>query len=60
MLNWNHVLILLVVFFAMNMGASGIAPSFSAVFGGSLIKKTTALLLFTVFVVYYYVVWIIG
>lgn len=39
------------VIFAMNMGASGIAPSFAAVYGGNLIKKHIALLLFTVFVV---------
>ncbi len=45
------ILILLVIFFAMNMGASGIAPSFAAAFGGKTIKKEKALLLFTVFVI---------
>ena len=35
----------------MNMGASGIAPTFSAVYGGRLIKKRTAALLFTLFVI---------
>jgi len=45
------LLILLVVFFAMNMGASGIAPSFAAVYGGRLIGKRKAFFLFTLFVV---------
>lgn len=40
-----------VVFFAMNMGGSGIAPTFSAVYGGGLIKKKIAALLFTIFVI---------
>jgi len=35
----------------MNMGASGIAPSFAAIFGGKLIKKRNALFLFGIFVV---------
>jgi phosphate/sulfate permease len=35
----------------MNMGASGIAPSFAAVYGGKLIPKRKALLLFWVFVI---------
>src|SRR3989338_2932531 len=38
------------MFFAMNMGGSGIAPTFSAVYGGGLIKKRYAILLFTIFV----------
>ena len=37
-------------FFALNMGASGIAPTFSAVYGGRLIKRRLAVILFTVFV----------
>ena len=36
------ILIGVTIFFAMNMGASGIAPTFSAVYGGKLIKKKTA------------------
>ena len=44
-------LTIVVIFFAMNMGASGIAPSFAAVYGGKLIKKRNALLLFSLFVV---------
>lgn len=44
-------LIIVVIFFAMNMGASGIAPTFSAVYGGRLIKKKLATILFTIFVV---------
>ncbi|MBI4335749.1 MAG: inorganic phosphate transporter [Candidatus Omnitrophica bacterium] len=45
------LLYLVAVFFAMNMGASGIAPTFSAVYGGRLIKRRTAVLLFTFFVI---------
>ena len=44
-------LIAVVIFFAMNMGASGIAPSFAAIYGGKLIKKKTLLLLFGLFVI---------
>lgn len=33
------------------MGASGIAPSFAAIYGGNIIKKRNALLLFSVFVI---------
>ncbi|OGW82702.1 MAG: hypothetical protein A2987_03585 [Omnitrophica bacterium RIFCSPLOWO2_01_FULL_45_10] len=40
-----------VIFFAMNMGGSGIAPTFSAVYGGRLIRKRYAVILFTVFVI---------
>lgn len=42
---------LIVVFFAINMGASGIAPSFAASYGGKLIKKKTALVVFGIFVI---------
>lgn len=45
------LLILLVVFFAVNMGASGIVPSFAPVCGARLIKKRNAYLLFTAFVI---------
>ncbi|MDP2940282.1 MAG: inorganic phosphate transporter [Candidatus Omnitrophota bacterium] len=45
------LLIVVVIFFAMNMGASGIAPSFAASWGAKLIKKKNALLLFGIFVV---------
>ena len=44
-------LISIVIFFAINMGASGIAPSFAAVYGGKLIKKKNSLILFGVFVI---------
>jgi len=44
------LLIGLVCFFAMNMGASGIAPTFSAVYGAKIVKKRTAAILFTIFV----------
>jgi sulfate permease len=35
----------------MNMGASGIAPSFAALYGGRLIKKKIIIILFSIFVV---------
>ncbi|MEJ2745330.1 MAG: inorganic phosphate transporter [bacterium] len=43
----NIILLIVVVFFSMNMGASGIAPSFAAAYGGRLIRKVQALLLFS-------------
>lgn len=46
----NIILFFVVVFFAMNMGASGIAPTFAAVYGGRLIKKKLAVIFFTIFV----------
>ena len=45
------LLILVVTFFAINMGASGIAPSFAVTYGGKLIKKKRALILFGIFVI---------
>lgn len=45
------LLVATVIFFAMNMGASGIAPSFAATYGGKLIKKKKALVLFGIFVI---------
>lgn len=44
-------LIFLTVFFALNMGASGIAPSFASTYGGRLIKKKNAIMLFAFFVI---------
>jgi len=44
----NIILLIVVVFFAMNMGASGIAPSFAAAYGGRLIRKVPALVLFSI------------
>lgn len=44
------IMILGVVLFAMNMGASNIAPSFAAIFGAKLITHKKACLLFTIFV----------
>ena len=40
-----------VIFFAMNMGASGIAPSFAAIYGSKWIRKKHAILLFGFFVI---------
>lgn len=45
------ILIIIVVFFAMNMGGSGIAPSFAAVYGAKLISREKAAILFGLFVV---------
>lgn len=45
------LLIITVIFFAMNMGASGIAPSFSAVYGAGLISRLKATILFAFFVI---------
>ena len=45
------ILILTVVFFAMNMGGSGIAPSFAAIYGAKLISRKKAIILFTIFVI---------
>ncbi|MEK7377022.1 MAG: inorganic phosphate transporter [Candidatus Margulisiibacteriota bacterium] len=44
------ILVAAVVFFAMNMGGSGIAPSFAAVYGAKLISRRYAVILFGVFV----------
>lgn len=44
------LLTIVVIFFAMNMGGSGIAPSFAATWGSKFIKKRRAILLFSVFV----------
>lgn len=45
------ILIGLVVFFAVNMGASGIAPAFAAAFGAKLIRRNRAIILFSIFVI---------
>jgi len=47
----QFLLITVIIFFALNMGASGVAPSFAATYGGRLIKKKAALLIFGVFVI---------
>ncbi len=46
----KFILFLVVGFFVVNMGASGIAPSFAAAYGSRLIKKKNILVLFTIFV----------
>jgi sulfate permease len=45
------LLIIVVIFFAMNMGASGIAPSFSSIYGSKLIRRKGAVILFGLFVI---------
>jgi len=45
------ILIFFTAFFAINMGASGIAPSFAAICGANIVKKRNALLLFSIFVI---------
>ncbi len=47
----NIYLIFLVAFFAVNMGASGIAPSFAAAWGSKSIGKNAAYALFGLFVI---------
>jgi len=44
------LLIIVLVFFAINMGGSGIAPSFAAVYGAKIISRKKATLLFSLFV----------
>ncbi|MFH1683921.1 MAG: inorganic phosphate transporter [Candidatus Margulisiibacteriota bacterium] len=43
------LLFITVIFFAINLGGSGIAPSFAAVYGGRLLKKSWVLILFALF-----------
>ncbi|MBI5700555.1 inorganic phosphate transporter [Candidatus Saganbacteria bacterium] len=45
------LLVLIVIFFAVNMGGSGIAPSFAAVHGAKLISYLNSVLLFSGFVI---------
>ena len=45
------ILIIISIFFALNMGASGIAPSFAAAFGAKLITEKRAVVLFAIFVI---------
>ncbi|OGS43441.1 MAG: hypothetical protein A2539_10680 [Elusimicrobia bacterium RIFOXYD2_FULL_34_15] len=45
------ILFSIVIFFAINMGASGIAPSFAVSFCTKIIKRKTSILLFGLFVV---------
>jgi len=45
------LLVIVVAFFAINMGASGVAPSFAAAYGSKLIKKRIAFFIFGIFVI---------
>ncbi|MDO8734246.1 MAG: inorganic phosphate transporter [Elusimicrobiota bacterium] len=45
-------LILIVIFFAANMGGSGIAPSFAVTYCSKILKRKTAILLFGLFVIF--------
>ncbi|MBI4651866.1 inorganic phosphate transporter [Candidatus Desantisbacteria bacterium] len=49
----NKIILLsiIVIFFSLNMGGSGIAPSFAVSLGAKLIEKKYALLLFGIFVI---------
>lgn len=47
----NILLIASVIFFAMNMGGSGIAPSFASTYGANLISRKKAAILFFGFVI---------
>jgi len=51
MLIQYSILTIAVIFFALNMGGSGIAPSFASVYGAKLITREKAALLFALFVV---------
>lgn len=44
------IMIIAVILFAMNMGASNIVPSFAAIYGAKLISHKKACFLFTIFV----------
>lgn len=46
------LLSILVMFFAVNMGGSGIAPSFGSSYGCRFVSKKTAMLLFSLFVIF--------
>lgn len=48
---YHLALIITVIFFAMNMGGSGIAPSFASIYGARLISHKGAAALFTLFVI---------
>ncbi|MFH1005547.1 MAG: anion permease [Bacteroidota bacterium] len=45
------LLIITIIFFALNMGGSGIAPAFSVSYGSKMIKRNLALIFFTIFVI---------
>mgnify|MGYP001579870590 CR=1 FL=1 len=45
------ILVSLVVFFALNMGASGVAPAFASAYGARLVKRRAGFVLFSLFVV---------
>ncbi|MFA5839152.1 MAG: inorganic phosphate transporter [Candidatus Margulisiibacteriota bacterium] len=45
------LLVIIVIFFALNMGGSGIAPSFAAVHGANLVSRKKAVFLFGFFVI---------
>nr|MBP7216522.1 anion permease [Candidatus Omnitrophota bacterium] len=47
----HALLILIIIIFALNMGASGIAPSFASLYGARLIKKRNAVFNFSLFVI---------
>lgn len=47
----NLVLFIISLFFALNMGASGIAPAFASLYGAKLITRRRAVLFFTGFVI---------
>ena len=47
----SAILFIVSIFFALNIGASGIAPSFASVYGAKFIDRSKAVLLFTVFAI---------
>ena len=48
----NSALFIISVFFALNMGASGIAPAFASLYGAKLITRRRAVIFFTGFVIF--------
>ncbi len=47
----HSFLIIVVIFFALNMGASGIVPSFASAYGAKIIRNKNAIALFALFVI---------
>jgi len=45
------LLMVVTIFFAMNMGASGVAPSFCSSYGAKFLGRKSIMLLFTFFVI---------
>ena len=51
MISFSVLIIGIVIFFAMNMGGSGIAPSFGPAYGAGIVSRAKAAALFSIFVI---------